>query len=197
MTHDTGFAPNPFHGILTLANCKPLIRLKKREGDFIAGFTSKRMCRDKYDKARLVYIMKVNEKLSYSEYYNDPRFQCKIPANNNLISRAGDNIYKPSQMAEKGFIQKPNPYHNDRNDMDHDLKGKYVLISEEFIYFGSGAILISEFNINIPKGQSGHGVKTDNETEVKKLWKYLLNKYKINIVLNAPKSWKPNESFSK
>ncbi|WP_198140678.1 Nmad2 family putative nucleotide modification protein [Polaromonas naphthalenivorans] len=26
MTHDSGFAPNPFHGTLTLATCKPGIR---------------------------------------------------------------------------------------------------------------------------------------------------------------------------
>jgi hypothetical protein len=43
MTHDTGFAPNPFHGACTLATCKPQIRLHKRVGDWIAGFTSKRL----------------------------------------------------------------------------------------------------------------------------------------------------------
>lgn len=32
MTHDTGFAPNPFWGYLTLATCKPKIREKKRRG---------------------------------------------------------------------------------------------------------------------------------------------------------------------
>ena len=26
VVHDTGFSPNPFHGLLTLACCKPLIR---------------------------------------------------------------------------------------------------------------------------------------------------------------------------
>ena len=36
MTHDTGFAPNPFWGCLTLATCKPKIRESKRPGDWVA-----------------------------------------------------------------------------------------------------------------------------------------------------------------
>ena len=33
VTHDTGYAPNPFHGFLTLACCKPLIRRTAEVGD--------------------------------------------------------------------------------------------------------------------------------------------------------------------
>ena len=40
MTHDTGFAPNPFHGALTLATCKPAVRLTRGRCDWVAGFTS-------------------------------------------------------------------------------------------------------------------------------------------------------------
>ena len=40
LTNDGGFAPNPFWGALTLATCKPQIRLSKRIGDWIAGFSS-------------------------------------------------------------------------------------------------------------------------------------------------------------
>ena len=32
MTHDTGFAPNPFFDVLTLATCKPGIRRVSRPG---------------------------------------------------------------------------------------------------------------------------------------------------------------------
>ena len=41
MTHDSGFAPNPFGRTLTLATCKPQIRLHKSVDDWIAGFTSR------------------------------------------------------------------------------------------------------------------------------------------------------------
>lgn len=39
VTHDTGFAPNPFHGVLTLACCKPAIRRAAEVGDVIVGLT--------------------------------------------------------------------------------------------------------------------------------------------------------------
>jgi hypothetical protein len=32
--HDPGFAPNPFHGICTLAGCKPKIRQYTEVGDY-------------------------------------------------------------------------------------------------------------------------------------------------------------------
>jgi hypothetical protein len=198
MTHDTGFAPNPFHGVLTLANCKPQIRLKKHVGDYIAGFTSKRLIGDKVGEERLVYIMKVTKKLSYAEYFNDKHFQNKIPSESNLIAKAGDNIYKPAPGEKRGFIQLTNPYHNNKENMDHDLGGKFVLLSNEFFYFGGGAIPIykSKFNIKIPRVQSGSGVKTDNKTEIENLWQFLLENYKQNIAIYPPHSWKENEPFN-
>jgi Nucleotide modification associated domain 2 len=54
MTNDSGFAPNPFWGRLTLATCKPEIRKAKRVGDWIAGFTSRELCRDPIGSERLV-----------------------------------------------------------------------------------------------------------------------------------------------
>lgn len=35
--HDLGFAPNPFHGVCTLACCKPRIRRKAERGDIVLG----------------------------------------------------------------------------------------------------------------------------------------------------------------
>jgi hypothetical protein len=56
MTHDSGFAPNPFHGYLTLATCKPGIRRSgsRRVGDWIAGFTSAALCGDAVGRNVLV-----------------------------------------------------------------------------------------------------------------------------------------------
>jgi hypothetical protein len=41
VTHDTGFAPNPFHGVLTLATSKRKIRACRKAGDWVAGFASR------------------------------------------------------------------------------------------------------------------------------------------------------------
>jgi len=40
MTHDSGFAPNPLFGCLTLPTCMTEIRRTKKVGDWVAGFAS-------------------------------------------------------------------------------------------------------------------------------------------------------------
>jgi hypothetical protein len=191
MTNDSGFAPNPFYGVLTLATCKPKIRLLRGVGDYIAGFTSKRLCGDEVGQERLIFLMKVTEKLTIEQYYNNSRFQCKIPSeSSNFIARTGDNIYKPVDTPE-GFIQLPNFNHKEEH-FSHDLSGKYVLISEEFYYFGSGAINVDNCGIKKPKVQSGYGVKSP---DINGLLEYL-KEFKINTVLHAPHLWKENEPFN-
>ena len=57
MTHDTGFAPNPFHGYLTLATCKLGIRLKAKVGEWICRFDSKKLSGSPIGKEKLVYVI--------------------------------------------------------------------------------------------------------------------------------------------
>ena len=59
VTHDSGFSPNPFHGVLTLACCKPMIRRTARPGDLVVGLSTR--------GERVVYAMRVAEKLSFNE----------------------------------------------------------------------------------------------------------------------------------
>lgn len=195
MTHDCGFAPNPFHKILSLATCKPQIRLKKQVGDYIAGFTSNALCDEKTGYERLIYIMRVTEKISYDKYWNDTRFELKKLSNNSALSRVGDNIYKPikdlKQFNINNYTQTPNPYHPNKELKQKDLSGQYVLLSNEFFYFGQGAIPIDKFKINIPRFQSSHGIKTENEIVIDRLWKYLSDNHPQNTVINKPHQWPP------
>jgi hypothetical protein len=56
MTSDRGFAPNPYAGILTLAICKPYIRKHCAvEGQWLAGFTSKRLTSRRIVKVGIIY----------------------------------------------------------------------------------------------------------------------------------------------
>ena len=175
LTHDTGFAPNPFGETLTLATCKPGIRKSKRKGDWIAGFTSKQLTagRDHVGSERLIYLMKVGEKLRFRDYFIDERFQDKIPdmSEKDTKAKAGDNIYKPldiDALALLDFEQLDNPNHPPPHNKEHDLSGEYVLIADEFYYFGRDAL---EFGINvpddlrpkIPRGQHRYGYRTDAE----------------------------------
>jgi hypothetical protein len=86
LTNDTGFAPNPFHGYLTLATCKPMIRSTRKKGDWVAGFASKELVRNaklhgiQIPYMGLVYLMQVTEDpLPLARYFDDPRFAKKIP----------------------------------------------------------------------------------------------------------------------
>ena len=42
LAFDSGFAPNPFYGYCTLADCKPKIRKQAQVGDWIIGLGSKK-----------------------------------------------------------------------------------------------------------------------------------------------------------
>ena len=151
MKDDSGFAPNPFYGFLTLATCKPLIRKCKVEGDWIAGFTSKALNGDKVGEERLVYLMKVTKKITYDEYWNNSDYACKKPGldASGFEERAGDNIYKPNTNHSFGYEQINNKNHFE-GDKEHDLPGKYVLVSDQFYYFGSSPIEIPlEYRPNI------------------------------------------------
>ena len=197
MTDDTGFAPNPFHGFMTLANCKSEIRRIKNpildKNLYIAGFTSNQLCGEKVGEERLVFLMKVQEKVTYKEYFTNIRFQCKIPNNNNGIGKAGDNIYQPDHNEQLGFKQLEN-YNHDCGNIKSDLKGLYVLISNEFYYFGSGAIPVNNLGLKIPSVQAGHGVKSPN---FQALLDYLeQNKFAKNIAIHPPHKWKENEPFN-
>jgi len=136
--------------------------------------------------------MKVTEKIDYYVYWNDPRFKDKIPGSESAISMAGDNIYEPraewKKCASENYKQVLNRNHN-RKNKEHDLRGKFVLLSNDFFYFGIGAIPVNKFNINIPRVQSGHGVKTDDDVEIIKLWNNLSDTHTKNISINRPHMW--------
>lgn len=99
MTNDSGFAPNPFHGKLTLATCKPGIRSSgnRRIGDWVAGFTSATLCGDTVGSERLVYLMRVDEILPIEDYFLDPRFEAKIPkkAHRTRFTELGTTFTEP------------------------------------------------------------------------------------------------------
>lgn len=119
VTHDTGFAPNPTGRYCTLACCKPDIRRCAEIGDWVVGMGSVgRIGNDK-----LIYAMKVTEKMTFDEYYKDERFKNRI-----------DNMYFINNGGEYDYIRgRP----HGKSEMKKDLNGIYVLISDDFVYYGS------------------------------------------------------------
>lgn len=140
VTHDSGFAPNPFHGYCTLTCCKPMIRRCQggaEVGDYIIGL------RGKHEGYRVVYAMRATEKMTFQQYWEDQRFQVKKP---DMLAGGtcaeGDNIYhwdfelheycqSWSRHSNKDGTENPGNKSNDtRGNRD------CVLISNDFIYWG-------------------------------------------------------------
>lgn len=142
VTHDTGFSPNPFFGYCTLACCKPQIRRSAKPGDWVVGLTPKSRGND------LLYAMKVEEKLTFEEYWNDPRFEAKKPRahSERLVELAGDNIYEPLPGVRYRQLRSrhSNGDQEDPFQKRRDLGGEYALVSEDFYYFGSSPVKLPE-----------------------------------------------------
>lgn len=177
MTDDSGFAPNPYHGILTLATCKPYMRENTKKGDWIAGFTSKRCGGIPETHERLIYLMKVSEKITYDEYWEQyPQKRNNPNCNESTCCGecCGDNIYHKD--AKGNYIQEKNGHHNNIDTKIRDLKSEYVLISSEFFYFGEENALeiLSEFDIKPPKFQTPYGKKYPFD---EKIIDYIESKY--------------------
>jgi hypothetical protein len=138
---DTGFAPNPFHDFCTLACCKPNIRRCSDIGDWVVGLSSAK----RPDSNKLIYAMKIEEKLSFKEYWNGKRFQIKKCCTDSMLGKCGDNIYEP--LSNGKWKQHPS-WHTCLEFSDNecekqkqiDLDGCCVLVSKKFVYFGRKAI---------------------------------------------------------
>ena len=140
--HDTGFSPNPFWGYCTLADCKPVIRRTANIGDWIVGLSPKS------EDNKIIFAMEVQEILTYSQYYHDKRYRKKIPdfTRDKTIYRCGDNIYEP--LANGRFRQLQSMHSDEKQEnrktKEQDLRGKNILISKNFYYFGSKSIPLPE-----------------------------------------------------
>lgn len=137
--YDSGFAPNPFYGICTLATCKPEIRRTADIGDWIVGSGSD--ARGIRLGGRLVYAMEVSEALTFEEYDADLRFEKKKPFRfGSRKQSSGDNIYHRNPA--DGTWSQRNSFHTNSNGQPNpkhirrDTGVNRVLIGEHFVYFG-------------------------------------------------------------
>lgn len=136
--YDSGFAPNPFFGMCTLATCKPDIRKYAQLGDWVVGTGSaaKKVGRGKH----IVYAMQVTGDCTFGQYWSDLRFQRKKPnLNIGRVYSCGDNIYSPKKG---GGWHQLNSFHSNKDGSPHqqhidiDTAVDRVLFSDKFIYFG-------------------------------------------------------------
>lgn len=153
VTHDSGFSPNPFWGWCTLVDCKPKIRQTASVGDWVVGLSPKA------SGNRIIYAMQVEEILPFRNYYLDSRFKTKIPdySSGLIISKCGDNIYKPLPNGDFQQLQSMHSFGPNENveRKIHDMSGKNALVSKTFFYFGSRPLGLPE-SLSVLKCGRGH-----------------------------------------
>ncbi len=87
---DFGFAPNPFHGVCTLATCKPQIRRTAKLDDWVVGVGGARL----NATGHCIFAQRVTANLTFDEYWSDTSFRDKRPVRNgSRVMMVGDNIY--------------------------------------------------------------------------------------------------------
>lgn len=191
--HDFGLAPNPFGGFCTLAVCKSSIRKNKNLeiGSWVFGTGAKSLGTQYFEK--LIYCMRVDEKLTFNEYWNDVRFEYKKPIiNGSLVQMYGDNFYHSDDNGV--WIQENSAHSNENNSpndnhLKRDTNGEYVLVSQNFFYFGNDAIVIPDrFKRSVCTHARNMAFAKPKE-EIDEFIAWLERNYDKNILYGDPASW--------
>lgn len=162
--HDMGFSPNPFHGVCTLANCKPKIRNKAQPGDFVLGFGSAKS----NIRRRLIYWMRIGRVLTFDEYWIDPAYERKKAiVNGSHIKFHGDNIYHTNDegtvLQEPSFHSLPDGTPNLRNVERDTGSTNRVLVADIFGYYGKHALPVPECMAEVIAVGRGHRTRITEE----------------------------------
>lgn len=185
---DFGFAPNPFHGYCTLATCVYRIRSVATIDDWVIGMGGRRLCAT----GRCIYAMRVTNKITFNEYWNDPVYLDKKPVRNGSNKMmVGDNIYHCD--AGGNWCQADS--HHSKNDggVNHDNLKKdtgsdKVLISNHFFYFGNQAPVVPREFMNAIGFVNRQGHRTFDFNKCAELIKWLESSFGqlLNTVMADP-----------
>lgn len=187
--NDYGLAPNPFWEEITLNICKPKIRLSAEINDWVVGTGSKyvktKSGETRNHSGRLVYAMRVTNKMSMCEYdkYCLEKLKGKIPfIDKNECKRiVGDSIYDYSHDNQPRLRK---VIHTEK-DRKRDLSGKNTLLSTEFYYFGNRTERIPPEFSDIIKKEQGHLVIRDI-TMLNGFLKWLRQNFEKNKLYGEP-----------
>ncbi len=150
LTNDTGFAPCVEKGLLSLACCKggqirngKVISTglrhrigQKREADYETD--------DVYIlgvfKDKMLYLAKVTKVVSMEEYFNG----MSKGRTDDIYSLVNGELVRNQKLRTKDV-------HTEPDRIKKDLAGRYVVLSEDYIYLGVDAVTIEEITQYYPK----------------------------------------------
>lgn len=162
LTDDTGFAPCVDNDLFTLACCKTHLR------KFIGLFwNDKKINNDDYElyvsgvyDKKLLFFAKITNVIKMKEYYKSEKY-----------SGRKDYIYEYADDKDSKLKWKETGYglHIEEKDQNRDIAGEYVLISDEFVYYGKEAEpctdeILSYFPPN--RGERPNGMHTGSPCDV-------------------------------
>lgn len=189
VARDFGFAPNPFHGVCTLATCKPMIRRKAKIGDWIIGMGGAKL----NAVGRCIYLMQVTETLTFDAYWDHPEYRCKRPVRNgSRVTIMGDNIYhRPAGTI--AWVQEDSHHSQidgspEPSNIKNDTQADRVLISRNFFYFGDAAPSIPQGILDQLQYSNGRGHRKFTQAEAMPLLDWIQEHYKgqQNTVISDP-----------
>jgi hypothetical protein len=189
VARDFGFAPNPFHGMCTLATCKPTIRRTARAGDWVVGMGGTKL----NAVGRCIYAMQVTDALSFEKYWEDLEFRAKRPVRNGSRKTiVGDNIYHRAPSSKRW--QQEDSHHSkldgspDPHNIQHDTQTNRVLISSRFYYFGRTAPLVPEEILGDLGFRNGIGHRVFSMQDAQPFLSWLDTSFgsQVNLVLGDP-----------
>lgn len=182
---DFGFAPNPFHGVCTLATCKPKIRGVAKVNDWVIGMGGGRL----KSTGKCVYAMRVMEKITFDQYWLDPRFQEKKPVRNGSGKMLiGDNIYR---TVHKLWVQSDSHHSNadgtpNVKNLTTDTSRNSVLISTDFYYFGAAALEVPQQILDNMRYKNVRDHRTFKTYEIQPLINWLRSNFVRNRLVSDP-----------
>ncbi|MBI9095671.1 MAG: hypothetical protein JEY71_12380 [Sphaerochaeta sp.] len=196
VAQDSGFSPNPFWGQCSLACCKPTIRrsIGKRwsssHDTWIVGISPKSRGNE------LIYIMRVDHCVEFPEYYES--YPQKRPDfSKGQVDTCGDNIYRPiDRRYEQLRSRHSYPPFGDswsvnNNAMNRDIGGKYVLLSDNFVYYGKETVKIEG---SMKELIVGRGYRCNfSQDAIKALEKYINERsvdFQNGAILADPDLWR-------
>lgn len=188
ITRDYGFAPNPFYGYCTLACCKPHIRKKADVGDWVIGTGAI----ENNLLYHIIFMMKVTEKMSFEEYWNDQRFFRKRPLLNGSLKQIhGDNIYY-KENEEWCQLDSHHSFHDgvlNKANLKQDLSGDFVLVSNQFIYLGNKHFRVDEKYLELCPNSKQRDYITIKNNELAEEFINLVSKEYSNGLNGEPIHW--------
>ena len=201
LDHDLGFAPNPFFGWCTLACCMGPIRKAAALGDVIIGVAGSGKRGLGRIHPQLIYWMRVDEALTFDQYWADPRFHKKRPQiPGPQMSMVGDRTYRhEGEGAEWSFDRSmhfaPDAAQTGGGHVVRDTKVDRVLVSQRYTYWGGSGPAVP--NHLLPVFPGGRGQKcTDGGALLAELHAFIGLTHPLRLVAD-PADWGNKRYFKR